>query len=65
MDKLKWIADKLGIGGASAEEKAAAEEAERLKVQREVDGQQSAWKAERQGWVMGGSGLDSKYSSGL
>lgn len=65
MEKLRWIQEKLGQGGKTEAEVAAEEAQEAEGVQQELDAQKSGWKSERQGWVMGGSGLDPKYASGL
>ena len=65
MQKLRWIQEKLGQGGKTEAEVAAEEAEEAEGVQQEIDAQKSGWKSERQGWVMGGSGLDPKYASGL
>jgi hypothetical protein len=66
MEKLTWIQKQLGQGVEKTKEQEAEEEAEGAKAaQQELEAQQSGWKSKRQGWVMGGSGLDAKYASGL
>lgn len=65
MEKLRWIQEKLGQGGKTEAEVSAEEAQEAEGVQQELDAQKSGWKSESQGWVMGGSGLDPKYASGL
>ena len=66
MQKLQWVQEKVGQGGKTKEEQAEEEEAAGAEAaQKELEAQKSEWKSTRQGWVMGGSGLDPKYASGL
>ena len=57
--------EKEGEGEEGEEEQEEEEAAGAAAAQKELEAQQSDWKSSRQGWVMGGSGLDAKYASGL
>jgi hypothetical protein len=70
MDKLKWIASKIGLstsGQTEIEAETQAEAEEASKAQSAIEQRQGAWKAMpgNVSWRYGGSGLDDKYASGL